>query len=132
MTISFGLEAHITGMSRDVYNQLISKSIPGTNADLKKSALLRTFAFPEEYIIPGSSARRPRRINIFAAFVSDEWAWVLIDFTRLVRMHVISRDQPWEESDFDVSSPVSYSTTFDFDFLLFLQSTRAGQFFSRC
>lgn len=118
MVINFGLEAHIIGMSKEIYDHIISKNIPGTNADLNKSELLRSFVFPEEYIEPGSSARRPRRINIFAAFVSDEWVWALMDFSRLVQMHVISRDRPWEASDFLVSSPVSSSTTFNL--LLFL------------
>lgn len=107
MIISFGLEAHITGISRARYDEIVSKSIPGTNADSQKSALIRSFIFPEELIVPGSSAKRPRRINIFAAFLSDDWAWVLSDFARLVRMHVISRDRPWEASDFLPTSPVS-------------------------
>lgn len=107
MIISFGLEAHITGMSREHYNQIISKSIPGTNPNPQKAALIRSFVIPEELIVPDSSPKRPRRINVFAAFLSDSWAWVLSDFVRLVRMHVISRDKPWEASDFDPSSPVS-------------------------
>lgn len=107
-------------MSRTTYHQIISDSIPGTNADLQKSSLIRSFVFPDELIVPNSSERRPRRINIFAAFLSDEWAWVLSDFTRLVRMHVISRDRHWEASDFHFldSSPVS--PTWFFFYLLFL------------
>lgn len=107
MIINFGLEAHITGMSRQHYNQIVSESIPGTNPDPKKAALIRSFIIPEELIVPDSSPKRPRRINVFAAFLSDSWAWVLSDFVRLVRMHVISRDRPWEASDFFPSSSVS-------------------------
>lgn len=109
MLIHFGLEAHIVGMSRADYDEIISRDVPGSNSDEAKASLLRSFHMPERFTEPDSSnPDEPRTVNIFAAFVSDFGVLVIIDFSRLVRLHVISRNMPWTASDFLPSSPVSH------------------------
>lgn len=106
MAISFGLESHIFGMKPDLFWKIISNDVPGPNVDPAKAERVRTFLIPEEYIVEGSSPRRPRTVKIFAAIVSDKWVLVLTDFVGLVRMHIKSQDAIWTERDFAVGSPV--------------------------
>jgi hypothetical protein len=106
MVISFGLEAHIFGMRPELFWRIVTNDRDGTNSDPAKRSRLRTFLIPDEYIVDGSSTHYPRTINIFAAFISNGWVYVLTDFARLVRMHIISRDAIWTKDDFVVGSPV--------------------------
>ena len=104
LVINFGLEGHITGMTRSDFNEITSNSIPGPNA--ANGELIRSFVIPERLITMGSSPSRPRTVNILAAFIAEEWTWCIVDFARLVRMHVISHDHTWQESDLHINSPV--------------------------
>ncbi|RDB27515.1 hypothetical protein Hypma_003892 [Hypsizygus marmoreus] len=101
--ISFALEGHINGMSRGVYDEIIAHDIPGP--DKERGELVRSFLIPDCFTVPGSSSFFPRTINIYCAFVSENWVWTVADFSRLLRLHVISRDRVWDESDFVDNTP---------------------------
>lgn len=92
------------GMRRSVYDEIISTSIDGTNSD--RANIQQSFVVPSRFRETASSPV-PHTINIFAAWVSDAWVWALVDFDRLVRFYVISRDEPWSSSDIQPGSSVS-------------------------
>jgi hypothetical protein len=94
------------GMKRPIFDKLICNCIPGPNSDRRKAELLRTFTIPNEFSEDNSSPSN-RTVNIFAAWISKDYVWVLVDFARLVRLHVISRDQVWTKADLDPASFVS-------------------------
>lgn len=90
-------------MSRQDYEEIIAQKVPGTNTDPTKT--MYSFVIPQRLIAKGSSKSK-RTINILAAFVSPWWVWVIHDFMRLARLHVISRDVPFTAADFDINLPV--------------------------
>lgn len=95
-------------MPRSVYDEIVANDIAGPNEDPERAELVRSFIVPPRFTVPNSSPTNPRTINILAAFVSPNWAWAYIDFVRLGRYHVKSRDEVYVASDFDVTSPVSF------------------------
>ncbi|RDB24436.1 hypothetical protein Hypma_008475 [Hypsizygus marmoreus] len=105
LVVNFAVDASIIGMPVSVYDEIISQVIPGPNLSPKRAEIVRSFVIPERFKVEGSSPVTPRTINIFAAFISDDWVWTICDSTRLVRMHIISRDQPWKAEDFELNSP---------------------------
>jgi hypothetical protein len=107
LCVSLGLEAHIFGMTREDFFEIITKDIPGPNEDATKAEKIRTFLIPERLIVPNSSSTRPRTIKIFAAFISSDWVYVLSDFAGLVRMSVRSKQSPWTQGDLAPTSMVS-------------------------
>lgn len=106
MVISFGLEAHILILSPDVFWEIITDDVAGSNPDQKKAEQMRTFRIPTRFIVEGSSRSRPRTIRILAAFVSEEHVVVVADFCAIARIHVESRSTPWNNDDFKVGSQV--------------------------
>lgn len=92
-------------MPRHDYEQIIAKKVhgPETNSDPTKT--MHSFIIPQRLTAEGSSKSK-RTINILAAFVSQWWVWVIHDFMRLARLHVISRDIPFSAADFDINLPV--------------------------
>lgn len=99
MLVNFGLEGTVTGMTRHDYDEITAQMVPGT------TETMHSFVIPQRLITPGSSKSK-RTINILAAFVSPKWVWVIHDFMRLARIHVISRDKIFDVSDFDLNGPV--------------------------
>lgn len=92
------------GMKRCVYDEIISTSVDGTSAD--RANIQQSFVVPSRFCEATSSTAR-RTINILAAWISNEWVWALVDFDRLARFHVISRDEPWSSADIQPDSLVS-------------------------
>lgn len=94
-------------MKRTYYDEIISKDVPGQNADKSKAEVLRTFEIPERFVNDKSAnPTKKRYVNVLAAMVSETEAVLVVDFSRLSRLHVISKDSAWEETDMDPSSPV--------------------------
>lgn len=96
-------------MPRSVYNEIVQNDIPGPNEDPERADKVRSFVIPPRFTVKNSSPNTLRTINILAAFVSPNWAWAIVDFVRLGRIHIISRDQVYTALDFDVTSPVRFS-----------------------
>ena len=112
--ISFGLEANIIRMRPEVYYKIVSKDFPGPNPDPRKSKSIQNFYIPDEFIVQHSLTTYPYTIKLFAVFVSIRWVWGINDFAGLVRMHVTSRQKPWERSDFQIGGSVTF---FSFKFI---------------
>jgi hypothetical protein len=94
------------GMKHRVFDELLHNCVPGPNSDRKKAELLRSFKIPADLIEENSSSSN-RTVNIFAAWISKEYVWVLVDFARLVRFHILSRNQIWSKDDVCPTSPVT-------------------------
>lgn len=94
------------GMNREIYDEILLNCGPGPNEDSEKAQLLRSFQVPSRFIEDHSSSS-DRTVNIFAAWVSDDYAWVLVDFARIVRFHVLSCDAIWQRSKLSPKSPLS-------------------------
>ncbi|KAG6835918.1 hypothetical protein H0H93_013359, partial [Arthromyces matolae] len=65
-----------------------------------KANRLRSFPLPPRFTDTNSSKKKKRTVNIFAAFLTATDAVVLIDFSRLIRLHVTSSPHIWQQSDF--------------------------------
>ncbi|PPR02049.1 hypothetical protein CVT26_008727 [Gymnopilus dilepis] len=102
--ISLGLEGHIVGMRTADFQDIIAGEVDGPNEDPEKAAKIRTFLLPDRFVTKGSSTS-PRHVKIFAAWISSEWVWALLDFSGLVRIHVKSKSRAWTEADLAVGSP---------------------------
>lgn len=102
--ISFALESHIMGMKRSDYDEITSFSVDGSSG--KERNLKHSFLIPDRFH-EGSSSPSKRTVNILLAWVSDDWVWVLVDFARLARFYIISRDIPWSSADIQPNSDVS-------------------------
>jgi hypothetical protein len=106
VVIHFALEGHLRLIPRGDLDEIVSTSIPGSNPNKSKAARLHTFPLPDRFIEPGSQ-ERDRTINIFAAIVMQEKAIIISDFSRMVRIHVISRNQSFMDFDIAVDTPVN-------------------------
>lgn len=53
-----------------------------------------------------------RSLNIICAFVGEHTAYALVDFCRLARIYVNSRDELWTQEDMTPGSEVSSITLF--------------------
>lgn len=84
------------------YNKIVSYSVPGTNNDPAKAEELWDFVLLDRFTEMYSKEEKKDgicHIQIHAAIVSEKYAWCIIDFSRLVHFHVISRDMIWREED---------------------------------
>lgn len=78
---------------------------------------MRSFLLPDRFINASSMQQntgtkkhkkpQARYINIFMAIICDDGAWLLSDFARLARIHVISRSAPFSMADLVPGTPVS-------------------------
>lgn len=101
--ISFALESHIMGMARSDYDEITSISVDGSGKDKN---LKQSFLIPARFREVSSSPSQ-RTANIMLAWVSDDWVWTLVDFERLARFYIVSRDLPWSSADIQPNSAVS-------------------------
>lgn len=112
VTISFGLEAHVMGMTRACYDEIVATSVPGSNAI--NGYRQHSFPVPRRFNEPWSSnPDKERTVNIFLAWVSHTWVWALVDFSRLVKFHVVTRALPWLSSYLLPGSQVSIAVSYD-------------------
>lgn len=95
-------------MTIDNFEALLANDCPGPNKNKMKVNHLRSFQVPDYMIEPGSSPNQIRRVNMFAAFIMQKHVIVLVDFARLIRLHVISGDVMWAAEDLHLNSEVRY------------------------
>ncbi|KAJ3539846.1 hypothetical protein NMY22_g4552 [Coprinellus aureogranulatus] len=105
VTLNLGLEACCHVFRLEDYYAILDGDGPGPNPDRKKAQRLRSFRLPENLIDAGASQRSTApSANIFCAFLTKHFAFVVTDFARLVRLHVTSRSTPWCADDLAVGS----------------------------
>ncbi|KAF9038867.1 hypothetical protein BDZ89DRAFT_982264 [Hymenopellis radicata] len=100
IVIHWGLEAQLIELDLQLYQEITSRSVIGPNPNRTKANKLRRFIIPPEYKVKGSSdLTEIRYITILAAIIGEGKAWVVADFSRLARFHIISRNEPWTQDD---------------------------------
>lgn len=137
ITVHWGLEGHPIRLSRDYFDEITSHTVPGplsksnsTSAAKGKANKLRQFLVPSDLNDPLSkNAATQRHIRIFAAIVCPTVVFAIIDFARLVRIFITSRDEPWKEQDFMVGSNVR-SDILTFCSFIWRQFLRVGTMLS--
>ncbi|KAK6971440.1 hypothetical protein R3P38DRAFT_3142740 [Favolaschia claudopus] len=101
----FGLEGEILTVPRYIYDQVIARSVPGNNPNAAKAERLRSFLIPRKYVDPGAREDNSLyKINILAAVVMEEDAFIVCDFARITQIHVISNSRFWTEEDMSPGS----------------------------
>lgn len=107
MVIRFGLEANVIKFARKDFDEITSACIPGPSTDLAKAEKLRRFPAPD-HLRSAYSSTSTRSFTIFAAVVCDDDVWAILDFGRIVQLHIISRNKIWTKADFKIGSKVSF------------------------
>lgn len=106
ISVHFSLQGTILGMTRRQYEKIIAN-------DEECPSEKKPHFKPYSYIIPNTSefvsedsSDSPRRINIMASIISQDWVWVIVDWSRMARCHLTLRKRPWTASDFRPESAV--------------------------
>lgn len=96
-----GLEGNITPMRLTDYLLIVSpwRCVPGPNKDPEKANLMRTFILPDKFCEPGAREVEKRTINVLAVIRTKEYAFVISDFSRLTRLHVVSSSRKFTSED---------------------------------
>ncbi|KAJ7235950.1 hypothetical protein C8J57DRAFT_1248054 [Mycena rebaudengoi] len=89
LALHFGLEASLRIIPLADFNEIMSTCVPGPNPDRKKAKRLRSFPLPPHFIVRDLH-RLSAAINIFAAIIMEEHVIIFADFSRLMRMHVLT------------------------------------------
>ncbi|KAK7050766.1 hypothetical protein R3P38DRAFT_2687100 [Favolaschia claudopus] len=101
----FGLEGEILTIPRYIYDRVISRCVPGNNPNPAKADRLRSFLIPKKYIDPGAREDNSLyKVNILAAVVMEEDAFIVVDFARITQVHVVSGSRFWTEEDMSPGS----------------------------
>ncbi|KAI4517632.1 hypothetical protein K525DRAFT_210456 [Schizophyllum commune Loenen D] len=106
ISFRFGLEGHLMKFTRHDFDEIILMDVPGPNKNKAKAARLRSFKVPKRFCEALSSPTDERTVNIFAALVLDDWVWAVVDFARLVQMHIISIGRHFVKEDLEVNSAI--------------------------
>ncbi|KAJ7178255.1 hypothetical protein C8R46DRAFT_1029740 [Mycena filopes] len=103
-----GLEGNITSMSRTDFLLLVPpwRCIPGSNDDRAKAERMRSFLLADKFIDPGSRERDKTTITVLGAILTDAHAFVISDFSRLARFHVVSSSRKFTLADLHPDSLV--------------------------
>ncbi|KAG6815735.1 hypothetical protein H0H93_009111 [Arthromyces matolae] len=103
LTINFGLEANVIIMTRADFEEILQGDRKGPSPLKGKSERLRSFKIPNKFVVPGSSPKE-RLVNIFAAFICSSHVITICDFSRIVRLGIISSPHIWSQDDLSVGS----------------------------
>ncbi|KAJ7233378.1 hypothetical protein C8J57DRAFT_1250030 [Mycena rebaudengoi] len=98
ITCHFTLEGNMLSVPIDIYKEVIHECVPGNNKDHAKAARLQSFLLPECFHSPGSR-HGDHKINIFAAVVTEDQAIIIMDFSHLTRLHVVSSSHQFQSWD---------------------------------
>ncbi|KAJ7453319.1 hypothetical protein B0H11DRAFT_2288366 [Mycena galericulata] len=94
-----GLEGNITPMDLDDFNLLVSQCVPGPNDDPEKAEQMRCFVLPAKFREPTARAQEESTVTVLAAIVTAHKAFVISDFNRITRLHVVSSSRKFTEQD---------------------------------
>ncbi|KAH9934595.1 hypothetical protein B0H21DRAFT_699318 [Amylocystis lapponica] len=98
MRVNFSLEATVLVTTRADFDALTAEDCPGPNTNKSKANNMRRFVIPPQYQEEGSRDKA-RDIGVFAAIVCEDTAIMVVDFARLVQLHIISLDRHWVGGD---------------------------------
>ncbi|KAK6971563.1 hypothetical protein R3P38DRAFT_3496235 [Favolaschia claudopus] len=104
----FALEGSILVMDRRDFDELVAECVPGNNPNKNKAARLRSFLAPERFIEPGARLKEGEdfKINILAAVVMEEEVIVVMDYSRMTQIHVVSSARMFEKEDLRPGSQI--------------------------
>lgn len=122
------LEAHWVSIPVADYAELRTREVNGPNANRRKASRMRSFRQLDKYI-EHDSTDKERLVTIHLAIVCDEFVWILLDFSRLARIHVMSRGTYWTADDLKPGTPVR-SVSYCRRLLLLIVCFRFGLRFS--
>ena len=96
-------------VSLDDYEEIVdpSRDCPGPSPQPAKAAKMRSWFLPQRFNEEGSrDAAQARKISFPLALVTEDCAFLFVDFPRLLTVHVISLDRPWLHTDLAIGSKV--------------------------
>ncbi|KAI0640829.1 hypothetical protein C8Q79DRAFT_1039139 [Trametes meyenii] len=89
------------------FNRMMSQSVPGPNQNPEVAEFMRSFVVPTELTVPNARADKDiQTMAVMAAIVGEEQTFVLVDHTRLLRLHIMSLSRPWTAEDIERTSPL--------------------------
>ncbi len=116
-------------MPRQEFEKILLLRRPGNNINATKAQNLRTFGVPPQFVVPMTNPSVFKRtLTIMAAFISQETAFLLVDHSRLIRMHVTSIDHMWTQDDLSPESKVSINHSWPSYHLLKYESSGGTAF----
>lgn len=69
---------------------------------------MRSFRLPDKFKPPGpQNSEEDCTLNVLASVVCADFAYIIVDFTRLVKFHILSRRDVWTVHDLRPGSEVS-------------------------
>lgn len=88
------------------FKLIVAKCVPGANDDPMKAAQMRSFVLPAKFREPTARSQEESTINVLGAIVTDQKAYVVTDFSRIARLHVVSSSRKFTEEDLTPKSSV--------------------------
>ncbi|KAJ7675728.1 hypothetical protein DFH06DRAFT_1170354 [Mycena polygramma] len=103
-----GPEGNITPMSLEDFQTIVApeRCVPGPNTDPEKAEQMRSFVLLEKFQEPNARDLEGTAVNVLAAVITEKQAFVLTDFTRLTRLHVVSSSRKFKSEDFHPGSMI--------------------------
>ncbi|KAI0737436.1 hypothetical protein C8Q80DRAFT_1276440 [Daedaleopsis nitida] len=100
-----GLEGIITHVRRTDYERIIAQDTPGSSANKGKAEKMLSFIIPPDLTIPEARHKwEGQHVEIFAAIVGQRDVFFLTDFSRMVRIDIMSLDRHWRQEDLEPGS----------------------------
>jgi len=105
--INFGLEGHLIEMTPEHFKAILDHN-DERHANPKEWEIGHpaSFAIPPELCVSFSSPQKDRTINMFCAFKTSGKVFALVDHSRLLILHVMSRAASWTSDDLSPGSQV--------------------------
>ncbi|KAJ7079275.1 hypothetical protein B0H15DRAFT_914148 [Mycena belliarum] len=94
-----GLEGNITPMDIEDFNLIVSECVPGPNKDPKKAAQMRSFVLPAKFREAAARSQDETTITVLGALLTALKAYVISDFNRITRLHVVSSARTFTKED---------------------------------
>lgn len=106
------LEAHWVQVTVEDYAALRQGEINGPNPSRTKAARMRSYRQLDKFIEKreGDTTEKDNTVVMLLAVVTDDSAWILVDFARLARVHIVTRGTYWTANDLAPDAQVSSVT----------------------
>lgn len=94
-------------MSLTDFELLVSECVPGPNPDPKKAEQMRCFVLPNKFWEPTARSQEDLTVTVLGAIVTAHKAYVISDYNRITRLHVVISSQKFTKQDILPKSAVS-------------------------